>query len=154
MNSFRAPLPARSLAALLRFSLLLAGLGAGIVRAAHAQTDPAGVWRLEDDKYQVQVLSKAGTWYGKIVALGPGVPPKDLNNPDPARRTRDVVGTNLFWNLRWDPAARKFSGGRLYSAERGREIAAEAWLDGRNTLRVQGRVLMMTRTVTFRRVSN
>ena len=158
MNVFHALQPASPLAALLRCALLLAGLGAGTVRTAEAQTqaqtDPAGVWRMEDGKIQVQVLPQAGTWTGKIVALGPGVPTKDLNNPDPARRTRDLVGTNLFWNLRWDPAARKFTGGQLYSAERGREIAAEAWLDGRNTLRVQGHVLLLTRTITFHRVIN
>ena len=126
MNSFHALLPIRPLAALLRCLVVLAGLRAGTVRAAQAQTDPAGVWQLEDGKYQVQVLPLAGTWHGKIVALGSGVPPKDTNNPDPARRTRNLVGTDLFWNLRWNPAARKFTGGQLYAPDRGREISAEA----------------------------
>ena len=154
MNSFHALLPIRPLAALLRCSVLLAGLGAGPARPAQAQTDPAGVWQLECGKYQVQVLPQAGTWRGKIVALGPGVPPKDVNNPDPARRNRNLVGTDLFWNLSWNPAARKFTGGQLYAPDRGREISAEAWLDGPNTLRVQGHVLMMTRTITFHRITN
>ena len=111
MNSFHALLPVSPLDALLRCSVVLAGLGAGTVRAAQAQTDPTGTWQLEDGKYQVQVLPLAGTWHGKIVALGPGVPPKDTNNPDPTRRTCNLVGTDLFWNLRWNPAARKVTGG-------------------------------------------
>ena len=61
------------------------------------------------------MLPLAGTWHGTIVALGPGVPSQDTHNPDPARRTRNLVGTDLFWNLRWNPAARKFTGGRLYA---------------------------------------
>jgi len=154
MKPFHILLPTRPLAALLRCSVLLVGLGAGTLHAAQAQTDPAGVWQLEGGKYQVQVLPQAGTWHGKIVALGPGVPPKDVNSPDPAHRTRNLVGTDLFWNLRWNPAARKFTGGQLYAPDRGREISAEAWLDGPNTLRLQGHVLLMTRTITFHRVAN
>jgi len=154
MNPFHALLPTRPLVALLCCSVLLVGLGAGTIHAAQAQTDPAGLWQLEDGKYQVQVLPQAGTWHGKIVALGPGVPPKDTNNPDPTRRIRNLVGTDLFWNLRWNPAARKFTGGRLYAPDRGREISAEAWLEGPNTLRLQGHVLMMTRIITFHRVAN
>ena len=64
------------------------------------------------------------------------------------------MGTYLFWNLSWNPAARKFTGGQLYAPDRGREISAEAWLDGPNTLRLQGHVLMMTRTITFHRITN
>ena len=153
MNSFHALLPASPLAVLLRCPGLLAGLGAGTLHAAQAQTDPTGMWQLEDGKYQVQVLPLAGTWHGKIVALGSGVPPKDTNNPDPARRTRNLVGTDLFWNLCRNPAARKFTGGQLYAPDRGREISAEAWLDGPNTLRLQSHMLKMTRT-TFHRVTN
>lgn len=133
---------------------MLAGLGAGTARAAQAQTDLTGVWHLEGGKYHVQVLPLAGTWHGKIVALGPGVPPKDTNNPNPTRRTRDLVGTDLFWHLRWNPVAREFTGGQLYAPDRGREISAEAGLEGRNTLRLQGHVLMRTRTITFHRVTN
>jgi len=82
------------------------------------------------------------------------VPPKDTNNPDSVRRIRNVVGTDLFWNLRWNPAARKFTGGQLNAPDRGREILTEARLEGRNTLRLQGHVLMMARTITFHRVTN
>ena len=111
MNPFYILSPASPLAARLRCSVVLAGLGAGTLRTAQAQTDPAGIWQLEGGKYQMQVLPLAGTWHGTIVALGPGVPPQDTNNPDPARRIRNLVGTDLFWNLHWNPAARKFTGG-------------------------------------------
>ena len=154
MNPFHILAPASPLAALLRCSVVLAELGAVTARAAQAQTDLAGVWQLEGGKYHVQVLPLAGTWHGKIVSLGPGVPPKDTNNPDSARRTRNLVSTHLFWNLFWNPAARKFSGGQLNAPDRGREISTEARFEGRNTLRLQGYVLMMARTITFHRVTN
>jgi len=137
--------------------LLLAGTLAGAAALpAHAQTDnPAGTWLLDDGHYKVQVLPQSGgKWHAKIVALGPGVATTDVENPDTKRRSRDIIGTDLVWNLRWDPKERKFIDGTLYAPEHGKTIAATAWLDDANTLRVQGRVLMITRTRTLKRVAN
>lgn len=75
--------PLAALAALLRYPILLAGPGAGTIHAVRAQTDPAGMWQLEDGKCQVQVLPLAGTWHGKVVALGPEVPSKTPATPTP-----------------------------------------------------------------------
>jgi uncharacterized protein (DUF2147 family) len=124
-------------------------------QSAPAADNPFGTWLLDDGHYQVQVLPQAGgRWHAKIMALGPGVATKDVKNPNAALRARDVVGTDLFWNLRWNSQERKFTDGTLYAPEYGKTIAATAWLEGPNTLRVQGRVLMITRTRTLKRVAN
>ena len=154
MNPFLPPAASSSLALAFRSLFLLPGLWAATATVARAQADLAGVWVMEGGRYTVQVTQQSRTWRGTIVALGPGVPPKDVHNPDPIRRTRNLVGADLFWNLRWNPTARRFTDGRIYAIDRGREISAEAWLDDRNTLRVQGRVLLMTRTITFQRALN
>ncbi|MBD2767871.1 DUF2147 domain-containing protein [Hymenobacter sp. BT664] len=124
-------------------------------QSAPAADNPAGTWLLDDGHYKVQVLPQVGDrWRAKIVALGPGVATKDVENPNASLRTRDIVGTDLFWNLRWNPREHKCTDGTLYAPEHGKTITATAWLEGPNTLRVQGRVLMITHTRTLKRVAN
>lgn len=134
--------------------LVLLGPAAPLVAQSAADT-PAGTWRLDDGHYTVHVGPRPdGTWHGRIVAVGAGGLLHDSKNPNEKLRGRAVVGTDLFWNLKWNATERKFTDGRLYSPEYGREVSASAWLDGRNTLHVQGRLMMMTRTRTFTRVAN
>ncbi|WP_460500107.1 DUF2147 domain-containing protein, partial [Hymenobacter agri] len=115
--------------------------------------NPAGIWLHDEGQYKIQVSQHAGRWRATILVIGPGVPPKDTQNPDLRLRGRDIVGTDMFWNLRWNPGEGKFTGGTLYASRFGKHIPATAWLDDANTLRVQGRVLLMTRTLTFKRTA-
>ena len=108
---------------------LTGALGSLPVIPAAAQSteanNPAGTWLLDDGHYKVQVLPQAGgKWHAKIVALGAGVATKDVKNPDKALRTRNIMGTDLFWNLRWNPEERKFTDGTLYAPEHGKTIPA------------------------------
>ena len=77
-------------AALVALSLALAPLS-----AAAAAPSVEGLWRTDDGSAVVEIAACGQQMCGRIarvLATGADVPRTDVNNPDPARRTRQLVG--------------------------------------------------------------
>lgn len=111
---------------------LLVGFGG----TAHAADDPAGVWLTETGKSKVRIAPCGGGYCGTIISA-PGKA-TDANNPDPALRSRSVIGVQIL-------DARKPDGGgyagSLYNPNDGKTYSGSMRLKSADTLEVSGCVL-------------
>jgi uncharacterized protein (DUF2147 family) len=121
---------------LLRFATLtLAALRPGAAKAG----DPAGLWRSETGLSRYQVRHCGQGICVKIVWIVEGPEVRDVNNPDPSKRSRRVMGIDIASNFvperphRWT--------GSLYNFKNGQAYQGWAGLVGPNTLTVAGCVL-------------
>jgi uncharacterized protein (DUF2147 family) len=73
-----------------------AALAAGA--AAAAAGAPTGEWRVADGAATVRIEKCGANYCGYIAtATDPG---KDIRNPDPAKRSRSVIGIEILFNLK------------------------------------------------------
>ena len=76
------------------------GLGILLSDAALAGT-PEGVWQTQDGDLKVRLSNCAGKLCGRVVWLGEPIDPRtgrpktDKHNPDPAKRTRPLIGLKV-----------------------------------------------------------
>lgn len=61
---------------------------------------------------------------------------QDVRNPDPAKRSRPLVGLPIIWGLR--PSAKGWDGGRVYNPETGQTFRSSMRSLADGTLRVTG----------------
>ncbi|GJD56438.1 DUF2147 domain-containing protein [Methylobacterium dankookense] len=132
---------------LIHASALLASLLAGGLAQA-AGGDPSGIWLTETGDSKVR-LARCGSGYcGTLVSVaGKGV---DANNPDPALRTRSVVGVQIV------NAANATSDGyegTLYNPKDGKTYSGSLKMTGPDTLVVSGCVMsVFCKRQTWKRV--
>lgn len=98
--------------------------------------DPGGLWLTETGRSKIKIAPCGGGYCGTIVsAPGKGL---DANNPDPALRSRSVVGVQIL-------DARKPDGsgysGSLYNPNDGKTYSGSMRLTKPDTLEVSGCVL-------------
>jgi uncharacterized protein (DUF2147 family) len=99
---------------------------------------PKGDWLVEDKSAIIRIDSCGSALCGAIVwaKKQDGV---DENNPDPAKRSRPIMGLQLLLGMkpgndgRWD--------GDIYNPENGKTYTSRMWLKSDDTLRVEGCVL-------------
>lgn len=108
--------------------------------AAFAQ-DVIGKWKLDDGTAIVEVYKSGDAYNGKIVWLeeptdADGTPAKDNNNPDPALRTRELIGLNMLSGLK-KTAQNEYSGGKIYDPGNGKTYNCSMKVEG-NVLKVRG----------------
>ena len=108
--------------------------------AAFAQ-DVVGKWKLGDGTAIVEVYKSGDAYNGKIVWLeeptdADGTPAKDNNNPDPALRTRELIGLNMLSGLK-KTADNEYSGGKIYDPGNGKTYNCSMKVEG-NVLKVRG----------------
>lgn len=100
-----------------------------------AQADPTdailGDWRVESQDAIIRFERDGDGYQGRIVwqlrnRYGPedgpelnGKPVVDLNNPDPALRSRTLDGLRMIWDLHYDPDHNEWTGGRVYNSDDG-----------------------------------
>jgi len=99
---------------------------------------PKGDWLVEDKSAIIRIDSCGSALCGAIVwaKKQDGV---DENNPDPAKRSRPIMGLPLLLGMkpgsdgRWD--------GDIYNPENGKTYTSRMWLKNDDTIRVEGCVL-------------
>ena len=120
-------------------------LACGTARAA----DMNGLWLTETGSSRVRI-APCGTGVCGILASAPGKA-LDAHNPDPASRTRSVVGVQIFEASRSEDAG---YAGTLYNPSDGKTYSGTMRLIGPNTLEVSGCVLkVFCRRQTWTRVN-
>jgi uncharacterized protein (DUF2147 family) len=124
---------------------------------ATASAQPSGVmgtWLTQSGVAQVKIAPcadpKAGAICGTIVGLinpkGPNgqvVAPEvatDYRNPDPALRSRKVIGMQLIWGFKPTSDPNAFDGGQIYNGENGKTYSANVSLQADGKLRLRGYV--------------
>jgi uncharacterized protein (DUF2147 family) len=138
--------------AALGLGLLLGLAGTGL---AAAEPNPLGKWRSDDGKVTVEVTyCNAPAVCAKIVGLAKpldnqGKPKVDWKNPNPALRTRPLIGLEIISGMQPD-GVNKWKG-RIYVTKDGKTYKAKATL-GANVLVVKGSWGPFSKTENFYRV--
>ena len=103
-----------------------------------------GKWVSAEKNIIVQVYKSGDTFKGKIVWYKGDDPNKamdewtDKHNPDPALRSRKILGMDVLRDLKYDPKNNVWEGGMIYEARTGKEYNASAYIDKSGLLRVKG----------------
>ena len=108
--------------------------------AASAQ-EVLGKWKLEDGSAIVEVYKSGDVFNGKIVWLkepteADGTPAKDLNNPDKALRSRELIGLNMLSGLQ-AKGNNEYAGGSIYDPGNGKTYNCSMKVEG-DVLKVRG----------------
>jgi uncharacterized protein (DUF2147 family) len=125
-------------------SLVLALLAA---MQAHAQSPtPTGVWLHANKRIQIKVASCGERLCADIVWFrwpndAQGVPLVDLNNPNPALRTRPLLGLTVLRNLR-RTGENTWEDGEIYNPDDGTDYSAKMSIDADGDLRVRAYLLV------------
>lgn len=152
---------------ILAVAALLAIAGAALGAAGSGADAVLGTWLTEPaepgGRARVEVSRKGGEIVGTIVGLEEprfpadheraGEPKVDLQNPDPAKRERPIVGLRILEGFTYDGGG-KWTGGTIYDPSNGKTYKARLTLQGEDTLDVRGYVgvPLFGRTTTWKRV--
>jgi uncharacterized protein (DUF2147 family) len=136
-------------------SLIILAIFLGFNAAASAQTDPIEkVWYNGTKSGKIQIYkAKDGKYYGKIVWLAEpnrdGKPKLDINNEDPKKRDRPVMGLLILRGFKKE-GANRYIDGTIYDPKNGKTYSAKMELKGQK-LDVRGFVgiSMLGRTDTW-----
>lgn len=118
-----------------------------------------GKWVSSEKNLVVQVYKSGDRFRGKI-AWYKDDPAKamdewtDKHNPDPALRSRKILGIDVLRDLKYDPKGDVWEDGMIYEAKTGKEYNASAYIDKQGILRVKGywHLKIFGKTMTFRRL--
>lgn len=114
-----------------------------------------GKWKSEDQKTIVEIFKTGNTFSGKIVwQANPndakGNPRTDIENPDPAKRSRPLMGLTVVYNLTFEEGF--WQDGEIYNSQNGETYDVEIWLEGNNTLKLKISWYFMHETQSWTRV--
>jgi uncharacterized protein (DUF2147 family) len=131
--------------------IMRATVAATLIAAAgrgHASpVDPGGTWLTEDGRARIR-LERCGATLEQICGYivwmqnptdAKGQPFRDEFNPDPAKRSRLLLGHQLILGLQPTPEGR-FEG-QIYNAENGKSYSISVWRDSSESLKVKGCML-------------
>ncbi|MEM9385773.1 MAG: DUF2147 domain-containing protein [Pseudomonadota bacterium] len=114
-----------------------------------------GVWLNEDGDGWIRIVRSGDEYFGVIIGAPAGLRPDalDVNNPDPALRTRPLLDLRLIYGYRFK--GKRWVGGRIYDPDLGKEYKSRLQLLDRRTLEVRGYVgaPMFGRTQRWTRVA-
>jgi uncharacterized protein (DUF2147 family) len=128
---------------------------------AASDVDPAqGVWLTAEGDAQVRIApcaDQADQLCGTIVWLKDpvderGQPVRDVHNPKPELRSREILGLKLIHGLRRKGAGH-WTGGQVYDSDNGKSYRAGIRVTGQGALRIEGCLLLFCSGETWRRVS-
>jgi uncharacterized protein (DUF2147 family) len=118
-----------------------------------------GKWISSDKNLIVEVYKTGDHFKAKIVWFDddPSKPMGewcDKNNPNPALRTRKILGMDVLSDLKYDAGSKSWEDGMIYDAKHGKEWNASAHIDKDGLLKVKGywHFKLFGRTMTFKRV--
>jgi len=118
-----------------------------------------GKWMSAEKNLIVLVYKSGDQFKGKIIWFSddPSKPMDewgDKNNPDPALRTRKILGMEILRDIKYDPHDNSWGDGMIYDAKHGREWNASAYINKEGLLKVKGywHFKFIGRTMTFHRV--
>ena len=135
-------------------ALVLAGLAlAGPARAA----DISGIWLTNTGDAHIRIARCGANMCGTIVWLkdpkdADGRPVTDAKNPDPAKRSRPLIGVEVAIGFHTESGNPEKYVGSFYNAEDGHNYSGSIAAANADTLRVEGCLLMFCQTQIWTRV--
>lgn len=124
----------------------------------------AGVWNSEDRDARIEILNCADKVCGKIVWMDepyytvkdkegkPGDLRLDIKNPDPALRSRTILGLQILRDFTF-AGGNRWTGGKVYDPKNGNTYSGTISLVTSNTLYLRGFIgfSLFGRTTTWTR---
>ncbi len=110
-----------------------------------ALADPVGTWLSQDGGTKVHITECGGKLCGTVVWLDKPIDPRtgkpktDKLNPDPAKRSRPLIGLQVVHRLA--PSGPDKWSGQIYNADDGRTYQASLTVRSGNAAHVEGCVL-------------
>lgn len=135
--------------------LLFAFFTCSISASAEGVSDYYGLWWNEDRSGIFELQAKGDSIEG-ITRWGKGQD-KDVNNPDPELRTRDLKGISFLYGFDYDARKNRWKDGKVYDPGNGKTYSAKMELeDDGAILKMRGYVgiSLLGRTARFERVQN
>jgi uncharacterized protein (DUF2147 family) len=128
---------------------LLCALVLTLPHPACAQT-VTGSWLTDDKSAIIHVAMRGTRLWGTITrVLDPAAPAKDIRNPDPAARSRPLVGTSVL--IDFTRSAKGWDNGKAYDPKAGRSYRSSLTLEEPDKLAVTGCVLFICQTKIWTR---
>jgi uncharacterized protein (DUF2147 family) len=127
----------RKIAAL---TLLLACAILPSASAGEEEASPVGLWKTQDA--EVEIFEVDGKLSGKIAALNKeytsdGIEKTDISNPDPAKRSRPLIGLVFMTGFTPEGSGR-WDHGTVYDPKSGNTYASFLDYSGGDTLKLRG----------------
>jgi uncharacterized protein (DUF2147 family) len=121
-----------------------------------------GKWEFDEKNLVIQVYRETGEFKAKIVWFEDYDDSKPLDywtdnkNPDPAMRSRKILGMNVLEKLTYNQDTQTWEDGMIYDAKHGRHWNSSAYIDKDGLLKVKGywHFKFIGKTMTFKRISN
>ena len=102
-----------------------------------AESGPTGDWLVGNKEARIRIADCTGALWGVISwEAKPGF---DSNNPDPAKRTRSMLGVPIVLGMK--PAGRNKWAGAIYNSAWGKIFSGGVSLEKADTLRITGCLL-------------
>ena len=145
---------------LLNFSIsLLLTCIAPQMRSVPPAEQICGKWESSDKNLIVQVYMQNNKFFGKIIwYTDTGGKPMDYGtdkrNPEPALRSRKILGMSVLYDMVYKPNTNSWEDGMIYESKNGREWNASVYIDKNGLLRVKGywHFKLIGRNMTFFKV--
>lgn len=118
-----------------------------------------GRWMSTDNDLMIRVYKESNEYRATILWFDDRDESKSIDdhldrlNPDPALRSRKIVGTNVLDKLEYSPATNTWENGVIYDAQHGRLWNSCAYIDNKGELKVKGYWLFkfISKTLIFKR---
>lgn len=160
-RTMRFPWSKRMGAVLISVILFFACATSGGATGGHAAgNDPSGgnaitgLWTNHKKDAKIRIYRCGFKYCGRIIWTKDG-PSTDIKNPDPALRSRQILGLRILKDLSY-MGKNRWAGGRLYDPKSGDTYTGRAVLVSPGRLRLRGYILIpiFGKTTTWTRVKN
>jgi uncharacterized protein (DUF2147 family) len=118
------------------------------------QDDVTGLWWSPEKDSKIEIYPQGEGYYGKIVWIIPKSSGKlDAKNPDPQKRNQTLLGSDIFFDLKFD-GKDTWKDGRLYDPKSGNFYQGYLKLKDKDDMEVSGFILtpLFGRSEKFKRV--
>jgi uncharacterized protein (DUF2147 family) len=119
--------------------------------------DIIGIWELEDKTSKLEIYKEDGKYFGKLLygslmVNEDGSNKKDVNNPNPELRDRDIIGSTYVFDLEFDKD--EWNNGKVYDSNSGKMYACYVKIiDGNLHFTGYMRLRMLGQTYEYFRVN-
>ncbi|MCT4613717.1 MAG: DUF2147 domain-containing protein [Marinifilaceae bacterium] len=126
------------------------------IKAQSKENSIIGIWETENKDGRMQIFKKADEFqakllWGKEIVNADGSSKKDLKNPDPKLRKRDIVGMTYLLGLKY--SENQWENGKIYNSSNGKWYHCYVWTEkGKLFLRGYLGVKMLGQTTKWNRV--
>lgn len=124
----------------------------------YCQDNIIGTWMTSDRKSHITIFKTDDLYHGTVSWVKDSIDPntsnlvKDIRNPDPALRSRNILGLCILKHFKYDSIKNIYRGGSFYFPRNGKLYRGKIWFVDSSTIAMRGYVLMFHSTDKWTRV--